>query len=96
MFRSCSLSSFVEFRSAVLAVLKIPISFIVNLSITTATVPDDMKVAWVKPLYKTNSSLEAGNYRPVSILSVASKILEKSVYTQLVHFLNENNILFEF
>ena len=33
---------------------------------------------------------------PVSILSVVSKILEKSVYTQLVHFLDENNILFEF
>ena len=55
-----------------------------------------MKVARVKPLYKKNSSLEAGNYRPVSILSVVSKILEKSVYTQLVHFLDENNILFEF
>ena len=77
-------------------VLKIPITYIVNLSITTATVPDDMKVARVKPLYKKNSSLEAGNYRPVSILSVVSKILEKSVYTQLVHFLDENNILFEF
>ena len=55
-----------------------------------------MKVARVKPLYKKNSSLEAGNYRPVSILSVVSKILEKSVYTQLVQFLDENNILFEF
>ena len=77
-------------------VLKIPITYIVNLSITTATVPDDMKVARVKPLYKKNSSLEAGKYRPVSILNVVSKILEKSVYTQLVHFLDENNIIFEF
>ena len=47
-------------------ILKIPITFIVNLSITSGTVPGDMKVARVKPLYKKNSSLEAGNYRPVS------------------------------
>ena len=50
----------------------------------------------MKPLYKKNSSLEAGNYRPVSILSVVSKILEKSVYSQLVEFLDENKLLFEF
>ena len=55
-----------------------------------------MKIARVKPLYKKNSSLETGNYRPVSILSVVSKILEKSVHSQLVTFLDQNNILYEF
>ena len=63
------------------SILKIPITFIVNMSITSGTVPDDMKVARVKPLYKENSSLEAGNYRPVSILSVVSKILEVCIFT---------------
>ena len=77
-------------------VLKVPITFIVNLSISTSSVPDDMKIARVKPLYKKNSSLETGNYRPVSILSVVSKILEKSVHSQLVTFLDQNNILYEF
>ena len=40
-------------------------------------------------IVKKNSSLEAGNYRPVSIVIVVSKILEKkenSVFTQLVQF----------
>ena len=77
-------------------VLKIPITCIVNLSISTSTVPEDMKIARVKPLYKKNSSLEAGNYRPVSILSIVSKILEKSVHSQLVTYLDHNNILYEF
>ena len=76
--------------------LKIPITYIVNLSISTATVPDDMKVARVKPLHKKNSTLEAGSYRPVSILSVVSKILEKAIHSQLVKFLEQNNILFDF
>ena len=77
-------------------VLKIPITFIVNFSITTSTVPEDMKIARVKPLYKKNSSLEAGNYRPVSILSIVSKILERAVHSQLVKYLDQNNILYEF
>ena len=77
-------------------ILKIPITFIVNLSITTSTVPEDMKIARVKPLYKKNISLEAGNYRPVSILSIVSKILERSVHSQLVKYLDHNNILYEF
>ena len=55
-----------------------------------------MKIARVKPLYKKNSSLETGNYRPVSILSVVSKILEKSLHSQLVTFLIRKNILYEF
>ena len=55
-----------------------------------------MKMARIKPLYKKNSPLDVGNYRPVSILSIVSKILERSVHTQLSEFLCEKNLLFEF
>ena len=44
---------------------------------------------------KKNSSLDVSNYRPVSILSVVSKILERCVYNQLLEFLQENNMLYE-
>jgi hypothetical protein len=53
-----------------------------------------MKYARVKPLFKKNSPLEVGNYRPISILSIVSKILERSVYKQLVEFLQENKMLY--
>ena len=53
-----------------------------------------MKYARVKPLFKKNSPLEVGNYRPVSILSVVSKILERSIYKQLIDFLQENKMLY--
>ena len=75
------------------SVLKIPITFIVNLSLSSGKVPDDMKVARVKPLYKKNSSLEAGNYRPVSILSIVSKILEKCVHSQLHQFFGDDHLI---
>ena len=37
----------------------------------------------VDPMFKKNKRCEVGNYRPVSVLSVVSKILEMAVYTQL-------------
>ena len=46
-----------------------PISYIINLSLKTGVVPDEMKTARVIPLYENNSKLEPSNYRPVSILS---------------------------
>ena len=76
-------------------IIKIHITFLINYSISEATVPDDLKLAKVKPLFKKNSRLKAENYRPVSILSIVSKIMEKAVYKQLEKFLLSNNLLYE-
>ena len=72
------------------------ITHLVNLSIDSGTVPQDLKLAKVIPLFKKNSRLEVGNYRPVSLLSIVSKILEKSVYVQLEHYLRTKNLIYEF
>lgn len=76
--------------------LKDKLTHIINLSIHTNTVPTDFKSARVRPLFKKNSRLDVGNYRPVSILCVVSKLLEKAVYHQLESYLCENNILYNF
>ena len=78
--------------------LKLPVTFLVNMSISDNCVPDAMKIARVKPLYKKNSNLDVGNYRPVSILSVVSKILEKAIYipVQLEAYLVKNNIIYNY
>ena len=39
--------------------------------------------------------MDVGNYRPVSILSIVSKILERAVYTQLESYLVTNNIIYD-
>ena len=62
-----------------------PISYIINLSLKKGVVPDEMKTARVIPLYKKNSKLEPGNYRPVAILSTLSKISKRAVHIQLEH-----------
>ena len=53
-------------------IIKSAITHIINLSIETEKVPDLLKQAIVKPLFKKGSRLEVGNYRPVSLLCIQS------------------------
>ena len=55
-----------------------------------------MKSARVIPLYKKNDKTEVGNYRPVSILSIISKIFERVVYDQVVGYLDDKKLLYSF
>lgn len=73
-----------------------PITYLVNLSITSGIVPEELKQARVKPLFKKNDRSEIGNYRPVSILCIISKILEKAVYKQLEAHLIQHDLLYQF
>ena len=77
-------------------ILKKPVTSIINLSILSNTVPDELKAARVTPLHKKNSKLDVGNYRPISILCTMSKILEKSVHCQIIKYLNENDLLYNY
>ena len=72
-----------------------PITHIINISITTEKVPAAFKEAKVLPLFKKGSTLDPGNYRPVSILNVLSKILERAVHLQLSAYLEKRGLLFE-
>ena len=51
-----------------------PLTCIVNLSLESGMIPTDWKVAVVTPLYKSGSHSEKGNYRPISVLPILSKI----------------------
>ena len=70
-----------------------PITFILNLSITTNTVPKIWKIARILPIHKSGDITLPENYRPISILPVLSKLLERSVHTQLLDFLEKNFLL---
>lgn len=72
-----------------------PLTHILNLSLAQGKIPTDLKLAKITPIYKKQSKTEVGNYRPVSILSVVSKIFEKAVYEQVNQYLTEHKILYE-
>ena len=66
-----------------------------NMSLTSGVFPDLMKVADVVPLHKGKSPHLESNYRPISLLTTMSKILEKVMYSQVYSFLDKTNQIYE-
>jgi hypothetical protein len=54
-----------------------PLSHIFSLTFLSETIPDDLKIALVTPIFKANENNEFKNYRPISVLTCFSKLLEK-------------------
>ena len=73
-----------------------PLTHIINLSLHLGKFPNDLKHARVVPIHKKNNTGDPGNYRPISILSVVSKVLEKVVHNQLYPYLHDNRLLFQY
>lgn len=74
-------------------IICLPLTYICNLSLTTSIFPQDWKMAKVTPIHKSGDKSKAENYRPISVLSIVSKIVERSVHDQLYTYLMSNNIL---
>ena len=70
-----------------------PLSKIFNLSLITGIFPETMKTSKVIPVLKKGDPHLITNYRPISLLSTFSKILERLVYKRLSDFLDKNNII---
>ena len=77
-------------------ILAKPISEICNLSIKYSRFPTDCQIAKLKPLFKKGSTTLPKNYRPISLLPLISKIIEKVVHDQTQEFLKENKIIYKF
>ena len=70
-----------------------PLNKIFNLSIQTNTFSDNIKIAIIKPLYKTNDKQQISNYRPISLLPQISKIVEKIIFNRLSKYIFKHNII---
>ncbi len=71
----------------------IPLQYIINCSLDQGVFPEAFKMAKVSPIYKSGCKRELKNYRPISLLSVFSKVLEKVVKFQFMQYLESNQIL---
>ena len=67
----------------------LPLHYIFNLSFESGVVPQSLKLAKVSPIYKKGHEDLFVNYRPVSVLPVFSKILERLFYKRLLSFFRE-------
>ena len=72
----------------------IPITHLINMSLTTGYMPKLCKKALVTPIYKSKGDKnDLGNYRPISILPILAKCIENFVNVQLTNFVQTNHIL---
>ena len=83
----------IKLLKKVIHIVCYPLSEIFNLSLSTGIVPDKLKIAKVIPVFKSGTKESLTNYRPISLLPVFSKILERAVYNRLLHFLTKCNII---
>ena len=67
-----------------------PLSILINMS---TYVPDELKIAKIIPVRKSNAKDDISNYRPISLLPSISKILGNVVYKRTFHFIQSNKIL---
>jgi len=70
-----------------------PLLYVFSLSLKTGVVPEKIKIAKIVPVFKSGDKKLVTNYRPISLLSGFSKILEKIVHTRLSNYLESNNRL---
>ena len=66
---------------------------LINLSLQTSKIPKLWKQANVVPIHKKGKKELLANYRPISLLPVPSKILERVVFKQVYNYLHQNKIL---
>ena len=71
-----------------------PLCKIINLSLISKF-PLMCKTAEMKPVYKKGKNTERKNCRPVSLLPILSKIIEKVLYNQLLKHLEKHDILYK-
>ena len=80
MMRSCHSALVTAFKT------------VISLSLSTGSIPEDLKIASLRPLLKkSNADCEQfSNFRPVSNLKFLSKLVEKSVFARLNNYLTVN------
>ncbi len=72
-----------------------PLEILFNSSFSTGIVPENFKLAKVLPVFKKGDHSNLNNYRPISLLSVFNKLLEKLMYNRLIAYLQKRNVLYD-
>ena len=76
-------------------IVLVALSHIFNLSRSAGKFIDDFKQAKVFPVSKTGDPCVMNNYRPISLLSYVSKILDKIMFRRLIKFLIHQNFFYD-
>ena len=69
-----------------------PLTIVINQVLNNGIFPDKLKIAKVVPIFKSGDCALTNNYRPISLLPVISKVIEKIIYTQLSLYFESNKL----
>lgn len=67
-----------------------PIAYLINLKISTSTIPSAWKTANITPIYKSG---DPNSYQQISVHPLNSKVMERAVQSQFVAFIIKHNLL---
>ena len=67
-----------------------------NRSLSSSIYPDIWKCGKVTALFKSGERTDPNNYRPITVLPIVSKILEKAAHSQMYSYLQDNKLLSPF
>ena len=70
-----------------------PLTCICNAILNTGIFPDRLKYAIIKPVFKKGDDQDITNYRPISLFTSFSKVIEKLIYVRLLDHITTNSIL---
>ena len=78
------------------SVISIPLTKIFNQSALTGVYPAKLKLyAKVIPVFKGEDETLPENYRPISLLSIYTRLFERLLYRRLIKFIDKNDILYD-
>ena len=69
-----------------------PLAYIINLCLLNGEIPHVFKTAKITPVFKKGNKYELDNYRPISVLPICAKILERCVHSQLMDHLETHKL----
>ena len=68
--------------------LYFPINYLFSQYFTQSYLPYEWKIHYIIPIFKSGDCKMVSNYRPISLLCIISKVLERAVYNNVINFLN--------
>ena len=75
-------------------IISVPLANLINLFFEKGIFPESLKIASVIPIFKKRDYLDCNNYRPISLTSNISKLLERLIHTRLYLFLESNKVIY--
>ena len=74
-------------------ILALPLSILFRKSLDCGKVPPDWLLGEVTPIYKKGSRQDPASYRPISLTSVPSKVLESLVRDKILEHMTESGLM---